>query len=248
MLPASSSDDDDDDADAVLARMARAQGCIVCELPEKQKKHRRPRVTSSSSSMPTVGLAYSEEDASHVLLDGFGKFREHVEKPERTQLAWQGLVKSGLADKCVRVPPREATRNEALRCHTAEHCDALDALERAAPRQVGGWFGSLAAAKRPLGAASQGWTKTGSDMYHSPATPRAARLAAGGVLALTDRVCSGELRSGFACVRPPGHHACIDRMCGFCFLNSAAMCAAPSAFEPCRSNHACRTDSPSRSH
>jgi len=83
----------------------------------------------------------------------------------------------------------------------------------------------VAAAARPLGAASQGWTRSGTDMYHSSATPRAARLAAGGVLALTERVCAGQLRSGFAVVRPPGHHACTDRMCGFCFLNSAAIAA-----------------------
>ena len=62
-------------------------------------------------------------------------------------------------------------------------------------------------------------------MYHSPATPRAARLAAGGVLELTHEVCAGRLKCGFAVVRPPGHHACSDRMCGFCFLNGAAIAA-----------------------
>ena len=62
-------------------------------------------------------------------------------------------------------------------------------------------------------------------MYFNRATPRAARLAAGGVLALTDAVCEGKLRAGFAIVRPPGHHACSGAMCGFCFLNSVAIAA-----------------------
>ena len=177
-----------------------------------------------------VGLVYNESDAEHVLVDGLGKSKVHLEVPERTALTWDKLEKSGLCQRCVRVRVREATREEALRCHTAEHCDALNALEHAPPRQVGGWFGKIAAAARPLGESSHGWTRTGSDLFHNSATPRAARLAAGGVIALTDEVCSGRLRSGFAVVRPPGHHACSDRMCGFCFLNSAAM-AAKAALE-----------------
>ena len=62
-------------------------------------------------------------------------------------------------------------------------------------------------------------------MYFNQHTPRAARQAAGGVVALTEAVCSGTLCTGFAIVRPPGHHACSDVMCGFCFLNSVAIAA-----------------------
>ena len=177
-----------------------------------------------------VGLVFNDNDGDHALLDGSGRARDHTERPERTQAVMSKLEKSGLAAKCTRIPVREATRPECLRCHTAEHCDALDALEHAAPRQMGGWFGSIAAAKRPLGASSHGWLRSGGDMYHNAATPKAARLAAGGVLALTEQVCKGKLRSGFAVVRPPGHHACTDRMCGFCFLNNAAI-AAKAAVE-----------------
>ena len=186
--------------------------------------------SSSDTATPAVGLVFNDKDAEHTLKNGLGKSKVHVETPERTAAVWEKLEKSGLCARCVRVPVREANRHEALRCHTAEHCDALEALEHAPTRQVGGWFGKVAAARRPLGESSYGWTKAGSDMYHNPATPRAARMAAGGVLALTEEVCSGRLRSGFAVVRPPGHHACSDRMCGFCFLNSAAM-AAKAAVE-----------------
>ena len=58
----------------------------------------------------------------------------------------------------------------------------------------------------------------GGDMYHSEATPRAARLAAGSVVALTTQVCTDRLRSSFAIVHPLGHHAGSAKMCGFCFL------------------------------
>ena len=36
---------------------------------------------------------------------------------------------------------------------------------------------------------------------------------------------SGELRNGFAIVRPPGHHACESRAMGFCFFNNVAIAA-----------------------
>lgn len=167
-----------------------------------------------------VGLVYNEEDAEHhPPVDGLGREREHVERPERTRVVWDKLVGSGLAARCERVRGRELTRPEALMCHTVEHCDALDALEHAPPRQVGAWYG------KQSGAMLRGWSKAGLDMYHSEETARAARLAAGGVVALTEAVCTGQLSSGFAVVRPPGHHACSDRMCGFCFLNSAAVAA-----------------------
>ena len=106
-------------------------------------------------------------------------------------------------------------------CHTAEHCDALDALEGMREAvAVGEWYGSNSG--HDVGAL--GW-QGGLDMYVSKTTPRAARLAAGGVVSLAERVCAGELDSGFAIVRPPGHHACTDRMCGFCFLNGVAIAA-----------------------
>lgn len=66
---------------------------------------------------------------------------------------------------------------------------------------------------------------SGLDMYHNEHTARTARLAAGGVVTLTSRVVTGRLGSGIALVRPPGHHACEDRMAGFCFLNSVAIAA-----------------------
>jgi histone deacetylase 4/5 len=171
--------------------------------------------------MSGVGLVYSEADHLHEApTDGLGRVREHMERPERTRVVWERLVASGMAAKCERVEPREVTRHEAEMCHTAEHCDALDALEHVPARQVGAWYG------KESGTMLHGWSKAGLDMYHSQATPRAARLAAGGVLALTEQVCTGRLQSGFAVVRPPGHHACSDRM----------WCATPSYIVPCLSS------------
>jgi acetoin utilization deacetylase AcuC-like enzyme len=52
-----------------------------------------------------------------------------------------------------------------------------------------------------------------------------ALLAAGGLLALVDRIMENDVANGFAMVRPPGHHAESDRAMGFCFFNNIAIAA-----------------------
>ncbi|EDL36870.1 mCG145563, partial [Mus musculus] len=53
----------------------------------------------------------------------------------------------------------------------------------------------------------------------------AARMAVGCVIELASKVASGELKNGFAVVRPPGHHAEESAAMGFCFFNSVAITA-----------------------
>ena len=52
-----------------------------------------------------------------------------------------------------------------------------------------------------------------------------ARLAAGGALALADRIIAGEVENGFALSRPPGHHAERGMALGFCLFNNVAIAA-----------------------
>jgi len=55
---------------------------------------------------------------------------------------------------------------------------------------------------------------------------RAALYAVGGTLECIDAICAGKLRSAFAFVRPPGHHAEPNRSMGFCLFNNIAAAAA----------------------
>jgi acetoin utilization deacetylase AcuC-like enzyme len=57
-----------------------------------------------------------------------------------------------------------------------------------------------------------------TDTIASETSWKAALLAAGVALEAVDR-------SGFALVRPPGHHALADRAMGFCLLNNIAIAA-----------------------
>lgn len=53
----------------------------------------------------------------------------------------------------------------------------------------------------------------------------AHRIAAGATLNLGDRIITGELKNGFALVRPPGHHAMrvVHGNRGFCSINNEAV-------------------------
>ena len=52
-----------------------------------------------------------------------------------------------------------------------------------------------------------------------------ARLAAGGALAMADRIVAGDVNNGFALSRPPGHHAERGMALGFCLFNNVAVAA-----------------------
>ncbi len=56
--------------------------------------------------------------------------------------------------------------------------------------------------------------------------------SAASALSITAQVLTGKLDNGFAALRPPGHHALINRGRGFCVFNNAAICArfAQTAF------------------
>ena len=61
------------------------------------------------------------------------------------------------------------------------------------------------------------------DTVCSPASFDVAALAAGAVVDAVGRVVAGEDTSALCLVRPPGHHALVDRAMGFCLFNNVAV-------------------------
>ena len=59
----------------------------------------------------------------------------------------------------------------------------------------------------------------------SPGTWQASVAAVEVLLSAADWVVAGEARSGFAAVRPPGHHAERAMAMGFCYFNNIAVAA-----------------------
>jgi len=126
---------------------------------------------------------------------------EHPEHPGRLSAIRARLDEDGLANRCRRVPAREASSEELERIHTPAHVAAIAATAREPFRQLD------------------------PDTYTSRESALAARLAAGGLVDLATAIADGRLPNGLALLRPPGHHAEADRAMGFCLFNNVAVAA-----------------------
>jgi acetoin utilization deacetylase AcuC-like enzyme len=132
------------------------------------------------------------------------RFQDHVgpaghpERPERLLAVERAL--EPLFDRLLDVAPRAASDDEILRAHDREHLERLEALRGRAAR-------------------------LDPDTYACEHSVEVARLAAGSTIELALRVARGDSPSGFALVRPPGHHAERNGAMGFCLLNQIAMAA-----------------------
>ncbi len=122
----------------------------------------------------------------------------HPEHPRRLTRIQELLQSTRLAETLTRVPTRPASREQLTRVHTRAHLDHV--LEMS---YRGGYLDP--------------------DTYIRDGSWDAALHAAGGVIALVEKVARGELDNGFALVRPPGHHAEANRAMGFCLFNNVAV-------------------------
>ena len=68
-------------------------------------------------------------------------------------------------------------------------------------------------------------TVSATDLYLCPESLGALQGSIGAVYDAVDHVCAGNVRSAFAAIRPPGHHAACGVPSGFCWLNNV-VCGA----------------------
>jgi acetoin utilization deacetylase AcuC-like enzyme len=72
---------------------------------------------------------------------------------------------------------------------------------------------------------AEGIGRIDEDTFISAGSLDAVSTALGGALAALDAVLLGEVDNAFCAIRPPGHHAEIDRPMGFCLVNTIAILA-----------------------
>ncbi|CAB1329868.1 unnamed protein product [Coregonus sp. 'balchen'] len=192
------------------------------------------RGAGSNPETAPAGLVYDSQMLKHQCTCGDNS--SHPEHAGRIQSIWSRLQERGLRGQCETIRGRKATLEELQSVHSERHVllygtNPLNRLKLDNRK--------LADSKRMLmtGSIKLGccpvthphvvfdWQVDNDTIWNESHTSTASRMAAGSVTELAFRVAKGELKNGFAVVRPPGHHADPSNPMGFCYFNSVAIAA-----------------------
>nr|XP_060488627.1 histone deacetylase 9 isoform X14 [Panthera onca] len=170
-----------------------------------------------------TGIAYDPLMLKHQCI--CGNSTTHPEHAGRIQSIWSRLQETGLLNKCERIQGRKASLEEIQLVHSEHHSllygtNPLDG-QKLDPRTLLGDASQKFFSSLPCGGLGVDSDTIWNELHSSGA----ARMAVGCVIELASKVASGELKNGFAVVRPPGHHAEESTAMGFCFFNSVAITA-----------------------
>ncbi|XP_052126046.1 histone deacetylase 4 isoform X7 [Frankliniella occidentalis] len=181
-----------------------------------------PKVSSSGVHRLTTGLAYDNTMLKHACTCGDNS--SHPEHSGRLHSVWARLLETGLVQRCDRVRARKASLEELKVCHSEAHAllfgtnplnrQKLD-MNKLAQLPIKCFV------RLPCGGVGVDSDTTWNELHTAPA----ARMAAGCVIDLAYKTATGDIKNGFAVVRPPGHHAEPSQAMGFCFFNSVAVAA-----------------------
>uniref|UniRef100_A0A8C5NBV3 Histone deacetylase n=1 Tax=Gouania willdenowi TaxID=441366 RepID=A0A8C5NBV3_GOUWI len=147
-----------------------------------------------------------------------GNTSSHPEHAGRIQSIWSRLQETGLRAQCECIRGRKASLEELQTVHSEAHVllYGTNPLRQKLDCSLSPVFVRL-----PCG----GIGVDSDTIWNEVHSSSAARLAVGSVVELVFKVASGELKNGFAVVRPPGHHAEESTPMGFCYFNSVAIAA-----------------------
>jgi acetoin utilization deacetylase AcuC-like enzyme len=127
---------------------------------------------------------------------------DHPESPQRIEAIYNMLERPEMVGRFATIEPRLADKAEILLVHSPAYL------------------------KKVAATATRAYTALSPDTIASSGSYEAARLAVGGLLQAVTKVGSGCYANAFALVRPPGHHAEVNRAMGYCLFNNAAVAAA----------------------
>lgn len=209
------------DIAAASSAGSASTGALIGHRP-LTRAHSSPVVGSAqlSGSSRSTGLIYDTVMLKHQC--SCGDTSSHPEHPGRLQSILARLQETGVANLCERIRARKATLAEILTVHSEQHTMLFGGSTQCRTKNEDGTttmlkcFDSL-----PCG----GLGVDGDTIWNEMHSANAARVAVGCVVELAFKVASGELKNGFALVRPPGHHAEAHQAMGFCYFNSVAIAA-----------------------
>ena len=125
----------------------------------------------------------------------------HPESAKRLEAIMNKISDSGLLKKITQLKSRRATIEEVKLCHSEDYFERV----RYVCNSGGGYLDP--------------------DTYTNKYSFDAAMIAVGSLVELTNSVINGQIKNGFALLRPPGHHALKDHAMGFCIFGNVAMAA-----------------------
>ncbi|XP_023236430.1 histone deacetylase 6-like [Centruroides sculpturatus] len=151
-----------------------------------------------------TGIIYDDRMVQHLCLWD----PNYPECPERYAQSLKRCKEYGLIDRCLRLPARSATEEEILSIHSKNIYEVVKGTESENDAEK---LEKLAAKY--------------DSVYFHPKTFESAKLSAGCTIELVSAILENKVKNGMAIVRPPGHHAMFDEVCGYCFFNNAALAA-----------------------
>ncbi|XP_033367557.1 histone deacetylase 5 [Parus major] len=211
-------------------------GVSVCDTRGVTLPH--PALARTQSSPASVKPAQPEGPPKHLFTTGVvydtfmlkhqctcGNTTIHPEHAGRIQSIWSRLQETGLLGKCERIRGRKATLEEIQTVHSEHHALLYGTSplnrQKLDSKKLLGPITPKTYAVLPCGGIGVDSDTVWNELHSSSAV----RTAVGCLLELAFKVAAGEVKNGFAVIRPPGHHAEESTAMGFCFFNSVAISA-----------------------
>uniref|UniRef100_A0A8U8CBC3 Uncharacterized protein n=1 Tax=Geospiza parvula TaxID=87175 RepID=A0A8U8CBC3_GEOPR len=205
---------------------------------------------ASCASCAVPGVVYDTFMLKHQCT--CGNTTIHPEHAGRIQSIWSRLQETGLLGKCEvrggprvlgggsgwrgepggsacapwqRIRGRKATLEEIQTVHSEHHALLYGTSplnrQKLDSKKLLGPITPKTYAVLPCGGIGVDSDTVWNELHSSSAV----RTAVGCLLELAFKVAAGEVKNGFAVIRPPGHHAEESTAMGFCFFNSVAISA-----------------------
>ncbi|XP_059470231.1 histone deacetylase 4 [Neocloeon triangulifer] len=194
---------------------------LVALVPQQQSEVMASSMQSVKPGTATA-LAYDGLMLKHQCICGDNS--THPEHSGRLQSIWARLAETGLMSRCLRYRARKATLEEIQSCHSEAHALLFGTSPQNRQKLDVSKLSQLpikSFVRLPCGGIGVDSDTTWNELH----TSSAASMAVGCVVDLATKSASGEIKNGFAIVRPPGHHAEPSQAMGFCFFNSVAIAA-----------------------